>query len=728
MWFLQIVRSFFFTLDSTLFNLIPKVYDLLITISRTSILTQGQIKVFSDRIQALLGVFMLFKVTFSLITYIINPDDFSEKSKGFGKLWQNVIISFIILILTPYAFSMAYDLQAMILEDNTLAALVFGDNQTDYNYINTAGEQMAYTIMEPFFSPNTSLRSGTVGLTECTKLYETDEYGKKTFNQECKSAMEEIMDENSTSSTSYLNNYVAGVENSNLGLFFRLEMAKKTVVVESDEEFLIDYMVPVSTVVVVIVLLLLITFCLDIALRSVKLAFLQLISPIPIISYIDPKSGKDGLFKKWYQMCFSTYLSLFVRLLALYLAVYIISLINSMTDVVTGAEVSNPWIKIFIIIGVLMFAKQLPKILEGFGIKLDGDGKFTLNPFKKIEDQAFGGKQIIGGAKGLATGAAIGTVGAFSGAGFGRGLSGAIGGLKAGISGKKAGEIRKDQAHRNMEMRRALDNGSTFWGRRGAQLSSFVGAPGELGVIASQKSAIEYQQKQFDNQVKALEDEKKSVQRSMEPTQSNITKQKSFADALKAMETRAKDEIAAGHGGDIGKEYLRRKAEFERLKSGGIINGHAATANDIANAELEMNNYLNDVGMKQYMTQATSGRFSDGSNDATFQSMRASAEQVGATVGVTLGNTGDAIHAAYGAAKGQIGNLERSIFDQQQHINSLDSQITNINGQRAELGTQMRDLETREETAKANMDAVHGEGGGPGGRGPGGFGPRQPRP
>ena len=33
----------------------------------------------------------------------------------------------------------------------------------------------------------------------------------------------------------------------------------------------------------------------------------------------------------------------------------------------------------------------LPKILEGLGIKLDGDGKFTLNPLRKVEKDALGG-------------------------------------------------------------------------------------------------------------------------------------------------------------------------------------------------------------------------------------------------------------------------------------------------------------------------------------------------
>ena len=44
-----------------------------------------------------------------------------------------------------------------------------------------------------------------------------------------------------------------------------------------------------------------------------------------------------------------------------------------------------------------MFVKQMPKILENLGFKLDGG--FNLNPLKKLEDGMIGGKQIIGAGK-----------------------------------------------------------------------------------------------------------------------------------------------------------------------------------------------------------------------------------------------------------------------------------------------------------------------------------------
>ena len=131
MWFIKIMVRFFFTIDSALFNFIATLYDLLIAISRTSVLSQGDIAQFATRIEILLGIFMLFKMSFSLITYIVNPDDFTDKQKGFGKLVQNSVISLVLLVLVPYIFQMAFSLQAKILDDNILAKLLLGEKIQD---------------------------------------------------------------------------------------------------------------------------------------------------------------------------------------------------------------------------------------------------------------------------------------------------------------------------------------------------------------------------------------------------------------------------------------------------------------------------------------------------------------------------------------------------------------------------------------------------------------------
>jgi len=540
-WFFKLIRQFFFSIDQIVFNFISNLYDLLISIARTSPLSQSDIIEMADKIYKLLAVFMIFKVTLSLITYLVNPDDFSDKSKGISKLGTNIIISLSLLILTPYIFNYAYELQTIILEDNSLATLLFEtekENGTNSSFLNGAGDKIAYITMSGFLYPNVSINE----ISECANLYDSS----GNIDGECKNQLLALAekDKNVFDST-MVNNYTTGVEYQSLGLTFRADLISATYDDTNGAglTFVMEYNYIFSTVVGVVICLILITYCMDIAVRSIKLAFLQLIAPIPILSYVDPKSGKDGMFKKWYQMCFKTYLSLFIRLLALYFAVYIIQKVadRQLIDIIDGSTVTNIFVKIFIIIGALMFAKQLPKMLEGLGIKLDGDGKFFLNPLKKFSEQALGGKQILGmGAAGLAGGAA-GVVnfgsrlfnadtwknknGKVTAGSFFKGLGKTVGSTVAGTTsalgrgtlkaakGEKAGKIFANSYGEAMFAKLQREDlsrkGSTFGGRLMSDLARHTG-----NLNAAQRQTLDLAE--LDSEYKTKTDTLKAQKEAME--------------------------------------------------------------------------------------------------------------------------------------------------------------------------------------------------------------------
>lgn len=677
MWFQTLMRQFFFNIDKIVFNFISIVYDLLISIARTSVLSQADIIDMADRIYKLLAIFMIFKVTFSLIMYVVNPDDFSDKTKGVSKLGTNIIISLALLILTPYIFSYAYQLQTIILEDNSLASLVFGSSGEENKFLNTAGEDMAFITMRPFFMPNTSI----VALADCIEL-----------NDACFDAMSEETDDSKFTST-MVDNYRKGINYSNLGLTFRQDLAIATID-DGGETYVMDYKYLFSTVVGVIVVVLLVTFCMDVAVRSIKLSFLQLIAPIPIISYVDPKSGKDGLFKKWYQMCFKTYLSLFIRLLALYFAVYIISRLGGMVDIVDGSQQTNAFIAIFIIIGALMFAKQLPKILEGLGIKLDGGG-FTLNPLKKFEEGAAGGKKITGATRG----ALVGTAGALSGAGLSAGLSGAWRGFKSGKGWTDAG---KATAEMNRKMRQAKLDGSSFHGRMGARMASSLGLP-----TASEN---------IENKIHRIDEQIKDADNRMAPSKKMAEEKKLYTDAVASMEKRAVQKIENGEAGVLSKTYRQKQAHIESLKAKldqEARAGHDTTTleEEIANAENDSRNYLNDIAMKQYIDVNRSGSVMDANGntidrndvfgkpdgeDAALTTMTKKMESIVDTYGEHHANMkkGDAstLHASLGKTKGEITDIE---------IKNEEAEREKRN-----LNEQKQDLYEKQRQARADESAI----------------------
>ena len=100
-WLETILRFISFWLDKLFYGFVPTIYNLLVDIANTTIFTEDIFDTFASKVYGLLGIFMLFKVSFSILTYIVDPDAFLDKSKGFSKLISNVIITLTLLIATP---------------------------------------------------------------------------------------------------------------------------------------------------------------------------------------------------------------------------------------------------------------------------------------------------------------------------------------------------------------------------------------------------------------------------------------------------------------------------------------------------------------------------------------------------------------------------------------------------------------------------------------------------
>lgn len=484
---IKTLRTLFFSLDKVIYGLIDDVYGLLLQLTRTSVFTEESIHQFSERVYALVGIFMLFKVTISLVNYVLNPDDFTDKEKGLGSIVKHVILSLVMIVLVPYIFNEAFELQSIILEENTIMNLIFGSpsarepnlQASNSSYAESAGQKIQFTIMYAFAQPNYDdfFNDAEHDLADCKHTYAEDADGNYTFrktpvfdnvasedsnfiyalNESCWGVYDPNTDiyvedgENGRllgafksidSGDVVYQNYAQGVAQQSFNMFFRQDviLAKEA----DGSRYFVDYKMGISTAVGVGTLYLLLMFCIDIAIRSVKIGFLQMIAPIPILSYCDPKSGKDGMFKKWTSMCVKTYLDLFIRLFALYFGIYVITLIGTFRDVSTGEVVSGWLVSIFMIVGILIFVKKLPEILkETLGLEGGTFKDFKLNPLKRLENDMLGAKQIAGvGAAGLAGAAAFGSNLA-SGVANKKGLFGkTFGALGSAIAGGTSASVR----------------------------------------------------------------------------------------------------------------------------------------------------------------------------------------------------------------------------------------------------------------------------------------------
>ena len=75
----------------------------------------------------------------------------------------------------------------------------------------------------------------------------------------------------------------------------------------------------------VIPLILLLYITVKIGIRMIKMFVLEMIAPVPVMSYIDPKSAKDGAFASWLKQLISTFFDLFIRLGVVYIFVILIN-------------------------------------------------------------------------------------------------------------------------------------------------------------------------------------------------------------------------------------------------------------------------------------------------------------------------------------------------------------------------------------------------------------------
>lgn len=352
-WVEWIARFLSFWLDRIVYGFISVVYNLFTDIAQTTIFSDDIFSPFSQKIYALLGIFMLFKVSFSILTYIVDPDSFLDKSKGFSKLIGNIVITLGLLVLTPWIFSQAMDIQRIVLKNNILGKLFSSSSNTTI-IINDYGNVMAYETLQAFYHidsesyPNCSgdmydnIDGIRASVTNCVDSI--------TFSNSDNVSKDNIVD---TLVYSYNTNSVNVYMDSDL-LFLK----------DSNDNYVMSYLPILSTLAGGAIVLLLIVFCFDVAVRSIKLGFLRMLAPVPIISRIDPKKGKET-FDKWLKVCISTYLDLFIRLLAIYFAIFVVTQVinSSFVDSVTKETIQvNAFVKVFIILGALLFAKQLPKL------------------------------------------------------------------------------------------------------------------------------------------------------------------------------------------------------------------------------------------------------------------------------------------------------------------------------------------------------------------------------
>ncbi len=380
-WWMDIIRFLLATFDKVVYNLLVIVYQIFFNIADAQIFSSDVIIDFYGRVQMIIGVFMIFKVSVSLMQTVMNPDRFNDKEVGMGKMISRIIVMLalftaIIPLNIPNAtegsynaylnengllFGVLYSLQSRVLSNNVLGKLVLGDVSSNDSVSETGqqafdsdnsgnAQQLATFILKTFVRINLKSNATEDGATD-------------PANYMCN-----LKDEESYKVERYKSDYVTVntiLSNDNLNDWCNGPNGK-------DDNYLFVYTPIISFICGLFVLVVMLGFCVDIAVRALKLAVLRLLAPIPIISYIDPKSSKDGSFASWVKALTSTYLDLFIRLIIIFFVLFLVQEIINKRGLVLPIDkgIVGAISTIFIIIGLFYFARTAPKFIkDSLGLK-----------------------------------------------------------------------------------------------------------------------------------------------------------------------------------------------------------------------------------------------------------------------------------------------------------------------------------------------------------------------
>lgn len=454
---IQGLRTLCGTIAGYIYDFIAILYNLFLLISRAEFLDNDFVTAIYRKVGLILGLFMIFKLSFSLIKSLVDPDKLTDNKTGFTSIIFRCIISIVLLGITPTIFKEAFSLQRLLVgmdnSENIIYKIIIGKNMgTSSDFGVTLSSELFFS----FFTDNEYpyLNGGNVYHEDQEDLYTEDNY---------ENIKKSILNNNGTKvSFTTVVPYLSAVDSSG--------------------NYLIEFDVIFSLIVGGLVAWMLILYCVQTGIRVVQLAYLQLIAPIPIFSYI---SDPDGAFKRWLKQCATTYLDLFIRLAIIYFIVYLSTYILQQFDLnnldnslilSTGLQQGTAefiWVKIFLILGLLLFAKKVPNLIKDLFPNMGGGTVglgFGLKAPKEVSSFAkgaatFGVGAVVGGVAGMATGLRHGE-------GWRKVISAPGGFIRGALSAKTKGNIF-DNAKKGMANVRAANakayerhhDGSTFFGR-----------------------------------------------------------------------------------------------------------------------------------------------------------------------------------------------------------------------------------------------------------------------
>lgn len=363
------IRSICLWIDCIAFSLVDNAYNIFATLATNEVISSNALKGMLHNMYILVGIIALFRMAVFLITSILTPDKFTttKDSKGISNLFLRLILMLCAIVLSPWIFDQLSELQATIVNDNIIMKLflpaagpdIDSDN-LDSNFTN-AGKTMQKIVITSLIRPDEmlfdsdyvfKLKNGsevTYSQEEQVDYFlsyefpdtwykgskllsDTDKTSKYNFaliekcrkKKTCTMALAQyhqmIMQ---TSKGGFKLRRLAGYIGGSIEVTDPYSDSED----DTDDVYYYEYMAGLTTISAVFLTYVILSWGIDIAVRSVEIAVLEVLSPLFMATIVVPESK---YFNNWLKRFGKTYVDLFIKLGTIAIAILLLSLVQDM--------------------------------------------------------------------------------------------------------------------------------------------------------------------------------------------------------------------------------------------------------------------------------------------------------------------------------------------------------------------------------------------------------------
>lgn len=482
---IDFLRSILIGLALHLYWVAEMLFSVFFALAGGELISPDKYELLVKNFYVILGIVMLFIVSFSLLRSMVNPDDQKKGTESVKKIIINLITSSVILLLLPSIFGFAFNVQKSVLNDWNVFGKFFGfESNSDINSgENTSVTSAAYSITNNIYTAFFNVNEDNCGdktIEECQKDISPNNGKIIIKNGESLTNFKEVID------------HVDKNGNPRLYMNFSEAWGRKQ----------IEYNLLLSILCGLLLLWSIASFCIDMATRLIKLCFYQIIAPLPLFFRVIPDSKLSGTFNQWVKVTLTCYLEVYIRIIVIYFVVFLCTKFDIPTAP-GGSIIANNIIKALVYVGLITFMRQAPKLISevtgidsgnmklGIKDKLAAGGAFTAgaiigggltsgirnltnaganvaNKFKKGED---GKLHLNEGVR--KRDIAYGILGGLASTVAG-GVSGATRSGKAGMNAKSFGDMKNSAATGAKKAIDARDKRATYKANHGENLGGVI--------------------------------------------------------------------------------------------------------------------------------------------------------------------------------------------------------------------------------------------------------------